>query len=75
MAENNASVKKPGFGERVKRFFKDYKSEFFKIKWPSPKDTLNKFYVVLAAIAVIAIVLWGLDWLFNTLIMLLANLG
>lgn len=75
MAENNANVKKPGFGARVARFFKDYKSEFLKIKWPSPKDTLNKFYVVLAAIAVISIVLWGLDWLFNYVIMLLASLG
>lgn len=66
MAEVNTE-KKPGFGEKVKRFFKDYKSEFFKIRWANPAETLNKFYLVLVAIAVIAIALWGLDWLFNWL--------
>lgn len=75
MAENNANVTKQSFGEKVGRFFKDYKSEFFKIKWPSPKDTLNKFYIVLAAVAAISVVLWGLDLLFNLVITWLANLG
>lgn len=37
MAEVNAE-KKPGFGDKVKRFFKDYKSEFFKIRWATCRN-------------------------------------
>ncbi len=65
MAENE--VKKPGFFERVKNFFKNVKGEIGKIKWADPKDTLHRFYIVLVVVAVMAIAIWGLDWLFNFL--------
>ena len=64
MAENE--VKKVGFGSKVKRFFKDVKGEITKIRWADLKETLHKFYIVLIVVAVLAIALWGMDWLFNT---------
>ena len=39
--------KKSGFGEKVKKFWRDYKSEFKKIVWPTRKQTVRSTAVVL----------------------------
>ncbi len=70
MAENT-TAKKPGFGEKVKKFFKDYKNEFKKITWPTVRDTNKNFLLVIVATAVVGAVIFGLDFglreLFNLL--------
>ncbi len=66
--------KKVSFGERIKRFFKDYKSEFKKISWPSKNDTLKTTVLVVVAIAVISICIFLVDTGFSKLIELLAGL-
>ena len=40
---------------KVSKFFKDYKSEFKKIAWPSKEDTGKMSAVVIAAIIVASI--------------------
>ena len=34
-------TKKPSFGGRIKKFFKDYKSEFKKVTWYSREQTFK----------------------------------
>ena len=46
---------------KVSKFFKDYKSEFKKIAWPSKEETSKMSAVVLAAIVVAGIAILLLD--------------
>lgn len=46
---------------KVSKFFKDYKSEFKKIAWPSKEDTAKMSAVVIAAIVVSSIAILLLD--------------
>ena len=49
------------FFERVKKWFRDMKSELKKVVWPTPKQTMKNTGVALVVIVVCAIVLWGFD--------------
>lgn len=62
-------------GSRVKKFFKDYKSEFKKIVWPGKADTLRQSGLVIAAIVVFGIVLFLLDTGFSKAISWLGNIA
>lgn len=65
--------KKP-FGERVKNFFRVYKSELKRITW-TPKETVKKnSAVVLVIVTVSAVVLGVLDLVFSRGINALASL-
>lgn len=55
---------KVGFFKKTARFFKDLKSEFKKIVWPTKKHVLHNTGVVLIFMAVTAIAIWILDFLF-----------
>ncbi len=68
MAENT----KVSFGEKVKKFFKDYKAEFKKIKWPTIHDTNKSFLLVLVATVVVGVAVFALDFCFNQLLSLIA---
>ena len=68
MADN---VKKDS---KVKKFFKDYKSEFKKIVWPEKKDTLRQSGVVVSAIVVAGIAIFVLDTGFSKLFQWLSTL-
>ena len=57
MAENT----KPSFGERIKKFFKDYKAEFKKIKWPTLLETNKSFVIVLVFTVVAGLAIFGFD--------------
>ena len=46
---------------KIGKFFKDYKSEFKKIAWPSKEETSKMSAVVLAAIVVAGIAILLLD--------------
>ena len=61
---NENTAKKPSLFSRVKRFFKDIFGELKKVAWPSKKQVINNTLVVLAMIAVFAVVVWGLDFVF-----------
>ncbi len=65
---------KPGFGERVKKFFKDYKSELKKIVWFGKKQTIKSTGVVIVALVIVSAVVSLLDIGLNALIMEIGKL-
>ena len=63
-----AAAKKPK--KSIVKYFKDTKSEFKKVVWPSKKTVFNNTVVVLITLIVSGIFVWGLDTLFVTLLRL-----
>ena len=59
---------------KIKKFFKDYKSEFKKIVWPDKKDTLRQSGVVVAAIVIVGVAVFLLDTGFSKVIQTLGGL-
>ncbi len=53
------------------KYFKDARSEFKKVVWPSRKQVFNNTVVVLVAIVVSGIAIWGVDSIFGLLIKLM----
>ena len=72
MAENVKKTKGPGFLKKIGRFFKDLKGEAKKVVWPSKKQVINNTLIVLAAMLVVGLFIWGLDsvlgFVFQTLL-------
>ncbi len=58
MAEEKSKV---SLGQKIKKFFRDYKSEFKKISWPTMSDSVKSAVVVLIAIAVISVCIFLVD--------------
>lgn len=48
------------------KYYKDIKSEFKKITWPSKKEVLKSFETVLVVVAIFTLVLWVYDTVFGT---------
>lgn len=46
----------------IGKFFREYKSEIKKISWPSAKDTTKNTLVTLAAILIVGVFIWILDF-------------
>ena len=59
----------------IVKYFKDAKSEFKKVVWPSPKQTTNNTVVVLIMCILAAIFIFGIDSLFGLLNRLLLGQG
>ena len=66
--------KKPGFFARVKKWFRDMKSELKKVVWPTPKQFTKNTAVALVVMFAAAIVLWGFDSLASAAIKALITL-
>lgn len=58
-------------GQKIVKFFKDYKSEIRKVVWLSKEDLLKKTIVVLVTIIISCIVLGLLDYAFTSLVSLI----
>ncbi len=71
MAEEKTKL---SFGEKIKKFFKDNKSEFKKISWPDKKDTTKKTIMVIGSIVIVGAAIFAVDTGFNTLFTRLTNL-
>ena len=69
-----AEEKKLSFGAKIKKFFKDNKSEFKKISWPSRQETTKRTIMVVCSIVVISACIFGVDTAFNTLFSALGSL-
>ena len=63
MAEATASKKKSG--NKIIKFFKEVKSEMKKVVWPSKKQVIKNTLIVIAAVIIIGIVIWILDFVFG----------
>ena len=70
--KSSAKPKKPekknGALKRMGRFFKDLKSEYKKIVWPSKKQVINNTLVVLAVVIVIGAFVAGLDTVLSPIV-------
>jgi len=62
------------FSQRIKKFFKDYKSELKKIVWLSPKVTVQYTAIVLAVMVVVSAFIGALDLVFSKLLLFLGGL-
>ena len=72
-AAKNAAKKegkeKLGFFAKIAKFFRDYKSEFGKLVWPSRQQLAKNSAVVLVSIVVCGAALWAIDWLLGDLVL------
>ncbi len=59
----------------IVKYFKDCKSEFKKVVWPSPKQTTNNTVVVIIMCVLAAAFIFGIDSLFGLLNKLLLGQG
>ena len=66
--------KKPGLFARIKKWFRDMKSELKKVVWPTPKQFGKNTAVALVMMAASAIVLWGFDTLASAAVKALITL-
>ena len=75
MANEKAAAAKPsapkGQKKSVVKYFKDARSEFKKVVWPSRKQVINNTVVVLVSMVVSGLAIWGIDTLFMFLIKLM----
>jgi len=53
--------KKLGFGQRVKKWMREMRSELKKVIWPTPKDTAKMTGVALLVMVISAVVIWLFD--------------
>ncbi len=65
---------KIGLGQRISKFFKDYKSELKKVVWLSPKTTLQYTGVVLVMMVVVSAFIFALDTVFGQLLLFISKL-
>ena len=72
-AEKAKAEKKPNIFKRIASYFRDLRSEFKKVTWPSRKQVLNNTIVVIVTIVIAGIVIWGLDSILLLLVNLLLN--
>ena len=65
---------KIGLGQRIAKFFKDYKSELKKIVWLSPKTTAQYTAMILVVMVVVSAFIGVLDLVFSKLLLFLGGL-
>ena len=65
----DAKAKKSGKKKKggIVKFFKDARSEFKKVVWPTPKETTHNTIVVMVMCGLAALFVFGLDSLFGLL--------
>ena len=72
-AQKNAAKKegkeKLGFFAKIAKFFRDYKSEFKKLVWPSRQQLAKNSAVVLISILVCSVALWAIDYVLGDLLL------
>ena len=61
------TAKKEGIFAKIAKSARATKSEFKKVIWPSRKQLLNNTAIVIAALVIIGLVIFGLDSLFISL--------
>ena len=52
---------KPGFFQRIGKWFREMKSELKKVIWPTPKTLAKNSVISVVFMLVSALVLWGAD--------------
>ena len=63
-SEKSAKV---GLGQRISKFFKEYRGELKKISWPTFAEVVKNTMITLAAVLMIGVVIWIFDYAITTL--------
>ena len=58
---------KPNLFARIANYFKEVKAEMKKVVWPTRKQLINNTGIVIAALIVVGLIIFGLDSLFISL--------
>lgn len=69
-----AKEKKPGFFQRLGRFFRELKAELKKVAWPSGSDTMKKTGIVIVCVIVVGVIVWIFDGIASSVIDALLSL-
>lgn len=67
-AAKKAKDKKPSFFERVKRWFREMKSELKKVSWPSAKATMKNVGIVIVCVIIVGLVIGVFDVLVKAVV-------
>ena len=59
--KNAPAKKKVNVGAKIKKFFKDFKGEWKKVTWPTGKTVFNHSIVVIVIVAIVGLVIFGID--------------
>ena len=70
-AAAKAVAVKPKQKHSIVKYFKDARSEFKKVVWPSRKQVFNNTIVVIISLIVSGLAVWLLDTAFGSLLMLM----
>ncbi len=62
-------------GQKIAKFFKDYKSELAKVSWMPRNELVRSTLVVLVVLLVAAVAIGLLDFAFSSLVKLLSSIG
>ena len=65
---SNRENEKPKFTARANNYLKGVRAELKKVNWPTKKELTNYTVVVLATTFAMALVIWGLDLIFQNLV-------
>ena len=63
-----AKDKKPGFFDRLKRWFREMKSELKKVSWPSAKATMKNVGVVIVCVIIVGLAIGVFDVLVKAVV-------
>ncbi len=73
-AEKKDKSDRPSFPQRVKKWFKEMKSELKKVQWPSVKTVRQNTLTVIGCVLVVGVFIWLFDLLANSVVGALLNL-
>lgn len=67
-AAKKAKDKKPGFFDRMKRWFREMKSELKKVSWPTAKATMKNVGIVVVCVIIVGLVIGVFDVLVKAVV-------
>ena len=68
-----AKDKKPGFFDRLKRWFREMKSELKKVVWPNKQTVVKNTGTVLLCSAIIGAFIWVFDFVSVSLVQMILS--
>lgn len=74
-AKTDKKDSKPGVFQRLRRWFRELKSELKKVVWPSPQQTLKNTLVVIVCVIIVGIFIWVFDALATAVINALLHIA
>lgn len=68
MATKKSNTKEVKKENKIISFFKGAKSELKKVSWPTKKELVNYTGIVIVVVAIMTVLIWGLDFVFKSLL-------